>query len=79
MKDQAAKSVESEINHVNRSKAGARASRKLTDDELASMEIRAAELRTAHSDWKKTDIARQLNKEFPQVSSRTISRYNWLK
>ena len=79
MKEQAAKRVDAEINHVNRSKAGANASRKLSDEELALMKTRASELRNAHGDWKKSDIARQLNKEFPQVSSRTISRYRWLK
>lgn len=79
MKEQAAKRVDAEIKHVNRSKSGARASQKLTDNELALMENRAVELRTAHQDWSKSHIARQLNKEFPQVSQRTISRYPFVK
>lgn len=79
MRDEAVKGVKQEENQVHATLAAKKSVSKLSDSDLEKMKERAKALKVSHAEWKISNFAQQLSKEFPCLSYQTIRKYQWLK
>lgn len=79
MRQPAAKGISQGITQAENSIKAKNEVCKVTDKDMEKMKTRALELKTKYSEWSDSNLARQLNIEFPTVAVSTIRRYDWLK